>query len=180
MAGGWSYFTEAPSCFHLAGGEPSLRGAGVFSAGLRLCPGGADRGWCDAGRGVSVWERVQGSDKEPVSPGAQGSTLEVQLGQWVGGSLGAQGQGVGLWVLASQGGVRVMSEGSSTAPALAGAAVRAALAGAALGGDVPFAAVSVAREAAEGFGGVWGGTAEQTVSWPSKQLPKWNNWVPFW
>lgn len=85
--------------------------------------------------------------------------LAVQLGWQVGGSSCAQGQGVGLWVLASRGGVRVMSEGSSVAPALAAARVHRGLPGwlrLLPGGASPFATLSMAREAVGGFGGAVG------------------------
>lgn len=102
--------------------------------------------------------------------------LAVQLGWWAGVSSRAVGQGMRLWVLESWGGVRVMSEGSSVAPALAAAGGHVGLPDWMWlhpGDALPFAAVSAARAVAEVF---WrngeGGTAEQTVSWPSKQPPK--------
>lgn len=66
---------------------------------------------------------------------------------------------MGLWVLVSRGGVRVMSEGSSVAAALAAARVHPGLPGwlrLLPGGASPFAALSVAREAAGSFEGAVG------------------------
>lgn len=75
----------------------------MFSAGVSLCPGGAEGGWCDAARG-SAWERVQGSGKEPVSPAASvfgpGSAAQV-AGGWLllcsGAGSGAVGAGEPGW-----------------------------------------------------------------------------------
>lgn len=96
-------------------------------------------------RGVRVgkdlwhWERVVFTCSCSIWPWKHG---------W-GGSSCAQGQGAGLRVLASQGGVRVMPERSSTAPCWA-----AGWDGAALGVHPGGFVLCCQRAAAEGFGGV--------------------------
>lgn len=171
MYGSRSCCTEASGCWGVS--HPcielvcSLLGlvcaqAGPKGAGVR--PRGGLRGRGSGAVGKSQFH---------LQP--QRLALEVQLGWQVGGSSRAQGQGVGLRALASRGGVRVISEGSSAALALAAAGVHTGLPdwlGLHPRGASPFTAVSMARAAAEGFRGAGGGMTKQTVSWPSKQRPK--------